>query len=93
MLVFEQPGRILHLFKKCLMLQKFLRWSRRMLMDGAVHPCVVRAELKVFLAAEINLKCCFLATLIQWDTATNAHTQQVCPSYLLAKGLCCIHED
>lgn len=51
-----------------------------MLMDGAVHPCVVRAELKVFLAAEINLKCCFLATLIQWDTAMNAHTQQVCPS-------------
>lgn len=45
--------------------QKFLWWSRRMLKDGAVHSFIVRAGLKVLLAAERNLKCCFLAKFRQ----------------------------
>lgn len=56
-----------------------------MLMDGAVHPSIVRAGLRVLLAVEINLKCCFLAKFRQWDRAMKVHTQQVCPSHLLKK--------
>lgn len=33
--------------------------------DGAVHPFIVRRGLKVLLAVETNLKCCFLAKFRQ----------------------------